>query len=309
MALAMGTWGSGPFENDAASDLLLELGESDVPADAVAALLEGIATMERGEYLDVDDGQACVAVAELIALAFGPGTRPKQVAPLIAALETDPSLVQRALEALPRVLDKRNSELAQLWPQLDHLDALYERLVELREARSSLPPLDLGGLLAPRRSPPVGRPPPQPWSTTPPDVRALVESSEALASTTAAWAGAWVLTTHGVLNVYDDLTPADLEKLARQRVTQVQFARRFKVEPTTLARLDELFAAQPRLVLHLQLNGFGAFDDLEVLHQLPHLRDLVVQGRFMMEGAGTILERFPTLVRVVVEGTEARRAR
>jgi hypothetical protein len=304
----MGTWGAGPFENDAADDLLLELGESDAPAIAVAALLEGISELPGEDWLDVDDGQACVAMAELVALAFGPGVRPAPLAALIESLEADPSLVQKALDALPRVFDKQSSELAQLWHEIDHLDALYERLVEVSEGRAALPLLDLKGLLASRPSAPrTELQPPQPWSVTAPDLDKMIDSSPALRATTVAHGSTWSLVTNGVLNVYGDLAPGDLERLAAHPLTQVQFARRFQVSSATVAVLDELFSRTPRARLALVLNGFGAFDDLEVLARLPHLRDVVVQGRapFLNEGAGEILARFPFLVRVVVEGAEA----
>jgi hypothetical protein len=67
----MGTWGPGPFDNDAAADFLGALQAS--PSRVVAKALREIVRTPVGEYIDVDDGGAAWAASELVALAFGRG--------------------------------------------------------------------------------------------------------------------------------------------------------------------------------------------------------------------------------------------
>jgi hypothetical protein len=69
----MGTWGQGPFENDAAAGLLEEAAGS--PARAVTSALRAVARAKADAYLDVDVGAPAWAASELVALAFGRGDR------------------------------------------------------------------------------------------------------------------------------------------------------------------------------------------------------------------------------------------
>src|ERR1700730_8153882 len=71
MGRAMGTWGPGPFANDAAADFLDMLRTSS--ARAVTKVLREIAGVPAGQYIDVDDGGAGWAAGEIVALAFGYG--------------------------------------------------------------------------------------------------------------------------------------------------------------------------------------------------------------------------------------------
>ena len=61
----MGTWDSGPFDNDAASDWASDL--QDASPENRAAVVRSALTLEEG-YLDVDDGQAAVAAVAVVAV-------------------------------------------------------------------------------------------------------------------------------------------------------------------------------------------------------------------------------------------------
>src|SRR5512145_1871827 len=112
----MGTWGPGPFDNDAAAEFLDTLRAS--PSRVVTKILREIAGTQAGKYIDVDDGGAGWAACEIVALAFGYGdvaAVDDHILDLAARLR--PQEVHRtlALEALPRIADRTNSELAALW--------------------------------------------------------------------------------------------------------------------------------------------------------------------------------------------------
>lgn len=112
----MGTWGPGPFDNDAASDFLEQLHAS--PSRVVAKALRDVAKRPAGNYIDVDDGGAAWAACELVALAFGYGDADAAGdAVLDMAARLTPKQEQRrlALEVLTRIADRTTSELAGLW--------------------------------------------------------------------------------------------------------------------------------------------------------------------------------------------------
>jgi hypothetical protein len=115
-ASAMGTWGPGPFDNDAAADFIVELQASSLRL--VAKTLRAIARAPAGKCIDVDEGGAGWAACEMVALAFGySGTAALDDNILDLAAKLRPKEEQRllALEVLPRIADPANSELAGLW--------------------------------------------------------------------------------------------------------------------------------------------------------------------------------------------------
>lgn len=142
----MGTWGRGPFENDAAADFVVELKQSDAPELDVACALDDVRTAPRGEYLDLDEGQRCVAACALVAFAFNAGPVPQALEGLVAALQRDESLIDLSLAALPRVLDRKRSELADVVPDLSRFDALYDQLADLAEGDVVPEVLDLSAV-------------------------------------------------------------------------------------------------------------------------------------------------------------------
>lgn len=65
----MGSWGSGPFDSDAACDFLAMLSEGSQVA--ITNALRKAAGAQPTEYLDVDDGVHAWAAAEIVAGAYG----------------------------------------------------------------------------------------------------------------------------------------------------------------------------------------------------------------------------------------------
>jgi hypothetical protein len=119
----MGTWGSGPFDDDQASDWVWELQEAN-DWGVVEAALRGAADVGEDAYLEAPDGQVAWAAAAVVAAADDPsvtvpgevnawldqhrGGRPETVRPL-------------ALAAVRRVLSPK-SELVELWTEAGELD-------------------------------------------------------------------------------------------------------------------------------------------------------------------------------------------
>ena len=301
----MGSWGRGPFENDGAGDFVRDLRESGAPAEGVAEALHRVIEASRDEYLDVDDGHACVAACELIALANGQGTAPGQVSSLLSELAPNAGLLQLAIRALPRVLDPKHSELADLRrDELEVFDALYERLVAAR-GEGATPLINFGALL--REPAEVAAPPvPMPWGESAPPDLAKMYATPALRSATVALGATWVLVGQGVLNVYGELDEAGVAQVSSLKVVQVQFGRRFRVSAKTVALVDRIFEKHPAAVLSLTLNGHGAFDDTSVLSQLPHLRRVVLNGHVQTDAVG-VLAKYGHLHSAFVNGTSAAR--
>ena len=67
----MGTWGEGPFDNDAAQDWLEALCESEDAFTLLYNTLVFAAETPEEDYLEVDDGQTAVAAAEVVAVLLG----------------------------------------------------------------------------------------------------------------------------------------------------------------------------------------------------------------------------------------------
>src|SRR5262249_10123929 len=112
----MGTWGPGPFENDAAAEFLDALRSS--PSQVVTKILREIARTPAGKYIDVDDGGAGWAACEMVALAFGYGdanTPNDHILDLAGKLRLKEEHRRLALEALPPIADRDHSELAGPW--------------------------------------------------------------------------------------------------------------------------------------------------------------------------------------------------
>ena len=130
----MGTWDSGPFDNDATADFLAETAGSP---GALEKILRTCAETPSDGYLDVDDGQPAIAVCELVALAFGYGnldTAPSKVRAIVRKLGPNEELRRLAIRALHRIRAPR-SEIASLWAHEPAFDArLADLLGRLTEA-------------------------------------------------------------------------------------------------------------------------------------------------------------------------------
>jgi hypothetical protein len=112
----MGTWGTGPFDDDNASDWVWELQEASdwsVVEDALKAAVD----VESAAYLEAPDGQVAWAAATVVAAADAPGlTVPDEVRIWVDAHKDSQPAGLRTLgaAALRRVLAD-NSELVELW--------------------------------------------------------------------------------------------------------------------------------------------------------------------------------------------------
>jgi hypothetical protein len=129
----MGTWGSGPFDNDAAADVL-DAGRASVTR-AVGKALRDVSKRQAGKPLDVEQGGAAWAACELVALAFGHGdgsVTNDDVLDLATRLEPREAQRQLALLVLGRIADRASSELAQLWGEGAGTN-FDERVAGLRE--------------------------------------------------------------------------------------------------------------------------------------------------------------------------------
>jgi Domain of unknown function (DUF4259) len=127
----MGTWGAGPFDNDAVADFLAE---TSAAPEALAAVLH---RCTKASYIDVDDSQPAIAVCELVALAFGYGNldrAPARIRHLARSLGPNESLRSLAIRALGPLADPKRSEVASLWahdPEFSaRLSNLMGRLVD-----------------------------------------------------------------------------------------------------------------------------------------------------------------------------------
>ena len=116
----MGAWGEKAFENDSALDWFNDLEAEGV--EALRHLLESVAETDEADYLDIDDGAAAIAAAEIVAAARGRG-RDRVTKPVIAWLDANADqLVEEdivlAAGAIERVV-AGNSELRELWEEGD----------------------------------------------------------------------------------------------------------------------------------------------------------------------------------------------
>ena len=128
----MGTWGTGPFDNDAAAEWRDALG--DVTAaqrvELIRRALAGAAEQDSAKYLDHDIADEAVAAATVVALLLS--EQPLAGCPTAPELLGDEELTvlprdlsRLALQALDRV-DGDNSELRSLWGN-DYEQVLEER--------------------------------------------------------------------------------------------------------------------------------------------------------------------------------------
>jgi hypothetical protein len=133
----MGTWDVGPFGNDGAADLLAALDEA-APAEVLDLLREALAGAagNRG-HLNVDDGQAAVAAAAVVAAQRlrGSPLDLSTVPPWLTedAVDVPQELDGLALAALDRVVGE-DSELRGLWEEGERLQEFLATLAPLRAA-------------------------------------------------------------------------------------------------------------------------------------------------------------------------------
>jgi hypothetical protein len=117
----MGTWGTGPFDDDNASDWVWELQEADDWA-VVEQALRGAADLDASTYLEAPDGQIAWAAAAVVGALDHPSVVivPDEVTAWLAQHRDarPPDVRPLALAAIRRVLAGK-SELADLWREAD----------------------------------------------------------------------------------------------------------------------------------------------------------------------------------------------
>jgi hypothetical protein len=109
-------------------------------------------------------------------------------------------------------------------------------------------------------------------------VKQMIEESPAIKMGTLAYSNSFMLTSGGVLNIYDDLTEADcLSITSSGMLKQIQFARSFNVVDDTFNLINSrLLPSSKNPKLRVVLNGHDAVNDLKCLRLLTNLRSLTV---------------------------------
>ena len=136
----MGTWGSGPFENDDAADFADDLDDAD-PAQREVLIREALQrAVDADGYLPAGDAARAVAAAAVVAATRTPGMPMDDDLDGPEFLQTGDlpplpdDLVELAREALDRVAAD-DSEWRELWEESEALD---EAMAVLDEVRSTL---------------------------------------------------------------------------------------------------------------------------------------------------------------------------
>lgn len=110
----MGTWGSGPFENDGAGDLLADIRAGAFDIDDYCRHVDE-------EYLEADEAQAAIALAEVVAVAQGLRPAPGELDGIDAAAYVGALTPQQRawiLTTLERAIaGDDTSELHELWAE------------------------------------------------------------------------------------------------------------------------------------------------------------------------------------------------
>lgn len=133
----MATWGTRTFEDDTATDWLLELIDADEARDF---LLANITLDDDGEP-GYDTGVICLAACEVIVALIDEPRRglPEELNDWLADNECDDitDLPERAMESLKIVLND-GSELMETWKEQEDYDEWRERVDELVEIMEQL---------------------------------------------------------------------------------------------------------------------------------------------------------------------------
>ena len=129
----MGTWGTGSFDSDGASDWLYDL-ESASGLELLYSTLDEVVGLVPQAYLDARDAENAIAAAEVVATLRG---RPAPSQPdslrnwLEANYEEPPTdLIDKALRAIQRV-QSPPSELLELWEESAEFSAWQGFLEDL----------------------------------------------------------------------------------------------------------------------------------------------------------------------------------
>lgn len=133
----MGAWGSGPFENDGAGDLLASIRSGDFSFDELGWAFED-------GYLEVDGGQIALALVDLALV--GLGVRPPS--PVLEDLDLTGFSAELSGERLSWIVGVADtalsgaeaSELYELWEETEDLDGwLRPAAASVSELRAHAP--------------------------------------------------------------------------------------------------------------------------------------------------------------------------
>lgn len=136
----MGTWGTGPFDNDTAADWCGDLDEA-APAERVEMIREALERVAGEEdYLDGVEAEVAIAAAAVLAAQLtGDAVASSPYAPTFLTdgerLDLPADLADLAVQALDRVMAD-DSEWRELWAETDDAPAAFARVSELREVLS-----------------------------------------------------------------------------------------------------------------------------------------------------------------------------
>lgn len=119
----MGTWGTGTFENDGASDWVYDLEETKAPVQFLSDTLKaGL----NDEYLESGDAENALAAAEVVAALLGhpAANLPQSVTSWLASherLELSSDLREQAVAAVDRA-HRPPCELLELWEESGEME-------------------------------------------------------------------------------------------------------------------------------------------------------------------------------------------
>lgn len=145
----MGIWGSGPLENDDASDWLDELLE-DQEFSLLYQAFDDVIGEEAEEYLEIPECCNAIAAAEIVSqLAGFPSNPPivdtneiKKLYEMLSHINCKDKLVEQAIKSVEKIMtDEENSELRQALEEDDSdfeswIAALQDLLSRLRQAEA-----------------------------------------------------------------------------------------------------------------------------------------------------------------------------
>lgn len=136
----MSAWDMGPFDNDTAEDLVLELADApDIPQRLNAAMA---AILNNPHYLDCPAVERALAAACLVGVGIGVNSPlPESVRELLAvrAIEVTPALRNTAARAFDRVQQEHNNEWYTVWTEDEQLEATIAAFDPYRRAVSHVP--------------------------------------------------------------------------------------------------------------------------------------------------------------------------
>lgn len=140
----MGTWGTGSFQNDSASDWFYTVEEAVDPGLVIASALDD-ALAEAG-YLELDSASAAIAGGELLASCAGQAADdlPDHIRWWVTDHSHQPHAaeIEQAVHAVERVRDE--SELRELWgeehgPENSWLRVVEDLIARLRRSGTDAP--------------------------------------------------------------------------------------------------------------------------------------------------------------------------